>query len=1250
MSFDIKLVNDIRKKIEREKNIINSSTKIRETTSNVAVKQKCNSNIREAKQNLEYLTKTLDDLSLRSVDSQGSANTLVNTHSDNQLSKHYNTPNFTRLDLIKYDCPSLGHRIQYMLQQLEFKLQIENQYKEASEKMIKLYQFDADNHSSSAALGGRIESNKKIPLLTRALKRYRDMHIDIVDVREETELLSNQRLRGKPLTGVVTIGISNLKDIDHIVSSSLTGKKCESVILIKVDDELKVKTKSFRNGKLNESLLFQINVDKNNEIEISVCDKVNGDQLVPVAIVWFQIGDIVEELRRKRKHFENSNNGWVSASNLTARKDPGYPSASPGLASSAGHPHHPPHHHPHHHPHHQQQIGSAGSGSAPPNVPKPDAPINFGNTATNNPAQGIPRDITSSAWYILEPSGQILLTFGFVKTDHRTGNRIGDNNLGGLGRHGAIRERKDNVYEQFGHHFVQKNFYNIMMCAYCGEFARYSCYQCQDCRYLCHKKCYKNVVTKCISKSSTEIDPDEAKLNHKIPHRFEPITNRGTKWCCHCGFILPWGKKNVRKCSECGVMCHAQCAHLVPDFCGMSMIMANKILTTIKQSGSKSGSPVRHTHRLPPQPQQQTPPYHGRPSFDDINASPVSHQFPSGVHSGGSQFPVDHEHFPPQRQHQLQQQSQPQEPHTHPYNQGGFHQPVQQRSEQTKKSPFPQVPGSGYQNGLPPLPSLENESELPPSSAGGAAPDSGIPSIVIESDYDQTSLFASERDHKPQSQQPQQQQQQQQQPPLGIDVNYPESEASSVANPFENEEHKLPEHPEPTKTDGDVASSESPVAHNEYYNDYNTENISKRLSQIEMGSFTGSQPLSDNGNIAKSYDGGVEPISLDPIKNQQPVDVQAPIVPERDAFQQQQSQPLEQQVPIDTVSHSTKHHKKEKHHRRRKVGLDDFQFLAVLGKGNFGKVMLAESRHSKKLCAIKVLKKDFIIENDEVESTKSEKRVFLIANRKRHPFLINLHCCFQTANRIYFVMEYVSGGDLMWHIQKARFSQRRAQFYAAEVLLGLKYFHDNGVIYRDLKLDNILLTTSGHIKIADYGLCKEEMWYGNTTSTFCGTPEFMAPEILKEQKYGKAVDWWAFGVLLYQMLLGQSPFRGGDEEEIFNAILTDEPLYPIQMARESVEILQALLTRDPTQRLGAGPRDAEEVMEHPYFRNISFDDVLNLRIPPPYLPEVKSEHDISNFDDEFTAETPRLTPVNSTLDSSMQEKFRGFSHMSDDYL
>lgn len=397
------------------------------------------------------------------------------------------------------------------------------------------------------------------------------------------------------------------------------------------------------------------------------------------------------------------------------------------------------------------------------------------------------------------------------------------------------------------------------------------------------------------------------------------------------------------------------------------------------------------------------------------------------------------------------------------------------------------------------------------------------------------------------------------------------------------------------------------------------------------------------------------PAQQPPMVTQAPVQHAPYVDPVRGAQPVQKSAPMKQ-PPAESAAQQG---------MGRRIGLEHFNFLAVLGKGNFGKVMLAETKATKKLYAIKVLKKEFIIENDEVESTKSEKRVFLIANKERHPFLLNLHACFQTETRVYFVMEYISGGDLMLHIQRGQFGSKRAQFYAAEVCLALKYFHENGVIYRDLKLDNILLALDGHIKIADYGLCKEEMYYGSTTSTFCGTPEFMAPEILLDKKYGRAVDWWAFGVLIYQMLLQQSPFRGEDEDEIYDAILADEPLYPIHMPRDSVSILQKLLMREPELRLGSGPTDAQEIMSHAFFRNINWDDFRDKRVAPPFKPEIKNATDTSNFDSEFTSVTPVLTPVQSgkcgpdwpccdtmannctVLTQAMQEEFRGFSYSAD---
>ncbi|CAG8483366.1 5876_t:CDS:10, partial [Racocetra fulgida] len=224
-------------------------------------------------------------------------------------------------------------------------------------------------------------------------------------------------------------------------------------------------------------------------------------------------------------------------------------------------------------------------------------------------------------------------------------------------------------------------------------------------------------------------------------------------------------------------------------------------------------------------------------------------------------------------------------------------------------------------------------------------------------------------------------------------------------------------------------------------------------------------------------------------------------------------------------------------------------------------------------------------------------------------------------------------------------SSRKVGLDDFNFLAVLEYLHKQGIIYRDLKLDNILLTLDGHIKIADYGLCKENMGYGDTTNTFCGTPEFMAPEILLEQRYGRAVDWWAFGVLIYEMLLGQSPFRGDDEDEIFDAILEDEILYPINMSRDSVSILQKLLTRDPERRLGSGKSDAEEIKRHPFFKGVNWDDMLAKKVPPPFYPTISSPTDTSNFDEEFTREDPVLTPVHSKLTMENQDEFLHFSYV-----
>ncbi|KAJ3207761.1 Serine/threonine kinase [Dinochytrium kinnereticum] len=332
----------------------------------------------------------------------------------------------------------------------------------------------------------------------------------------------------------------------------------------------------------------------------------------------------------------------------------------------------------------------------------------------------------------------------------------------------------------------------------------------------------------------------------------------------------------------------------------------------------------------------------------------------------------------------------------------------------------------------------------------------------------------------------------------------------------------------------------------------------------------------------------------------------------------------------------------------KNITLNDFHFLAVLGRGAFGKVMLAQEKATSKHYAIKALKKEFIIKNDDVKSAKLERRIFQAASAAQHPFMVNLHSCFQTPERVYFVMEYVSGGDLMCHIQeKKRFSQNRAKFYACEVLLAIEYFHKNNIIYRDLKLDNILMCPDGHLKVADYGICKENMPYGATTRTYCGTPDYMAPEILSENKYGRAVDWWSFGVLIYVMLVGRYPFPGGDERDILDLILSDAIEYPSNMPKDTLSLLHGLLNKDPARRLGGGKLDAEEVKRHAYFAGVDWNAFMQKRVAPPWKPTISSATDVSNFDSEFTKEPPVLTPISSVLTAANQKEFDDFDYTAD---
>uniref|UniRef100_A0A671RBS3 Serine/threonine-protein kinase Sgk1 n=1 Tax=Sinocyclocheilus anshuiensis TaxID=1608454 RepID=A0A671RBS3_9TELE len=326
----------------------------------------------------------------------------------------------------------------------------------------------------------------------------------------------------------------------------------------------------------------------------------------------------------------------------------------------------------------------------------------------------------------------------------------------------------------------------------------------------------------------------------------------------------------------------------------------------------------------------------------------------------------------------------------------------------------------------------------------------------------------------------------------------------------------------------------------------------------------------------------------------------------------------------------------------------DFDFLKVIGKGSFGKVLLAKRKRDGKCYAIKVLQKKVILKRREQKHIMAERNVLL--KNVKHPFLVGLHYSFQTTDKLYFVLDFVNGGELFFHLQKERtFPEPRAKFYIAEMASALGYLHSLNIVYRDLKPENILLDSQGHIVLTDFGLCKEGISQADTTTTFCGTPEYLAPEVLRKQPYDNTVDWWCLGSVLYEMLYGLPPFYSRDTHEMYDNILHKELIMRPGASTAAWSILQALLEKDHTRRLGY--RDDFVIKGHEFFSSINWDDLEQKKLPPPFNPSVESQYDISNFDPEFTEETvpnsvcfsSGLSIVNASV-MEADEAFLGFSY------
>uniref|UniRef100_A0A8B9K9U5 Ribosomal protein S6 kinase n=1 Tax=Astyanax mexicanus TaxID=7994 RepID=A0A8B9K9U5_ASTMX len=328
-----------------------------------------------------------------------------------------------------------------------------------------------------------------------------------------------------------------------------------------------------------------------------------------------------------------------------------------------------------------------------------------------------------------------------------------------------------------------------------------------------------------------------------------------------------------------------------------------------------------------------------------------------------------------------------------------------------------------------------------------------------------------------------------------------------------------------------------------------------------------------------------------------------------------------------------------------KADPSQFELLKVLGQGSYGKVFLVrkiKGSDTGQLYAMKVLKKATLKVRDRVRS-KMERDILAEVN---HPFIVKLHYAFQTEGKLYLILDFLRGGDLFTRLSKeVMFTEEDVKFYLAELALALDHLHSLGIIYRDLKPENILLDEDGHIKITDFGLSKEAIDHDKRAYSFCGTIEYMAPEVVNRRGHTQSADWWSFGVLMFEMLTGSLPFQGKDRKETMALILKAKLGMPQFLSSEVQSLLRALFKRNPSNRLGAGPDGVEEIKRHHFFATIDWNKLYRKEIKPPFKPAVGRPEDTFHFDPEFTSRTPTDSP-GVPPSANAHQLFRGFSFVA----